>query len=64
MNALSERYGNDIPDDRIKKVDSQVEEYTKSLWDDVYKPMVDRVNKANEANTDTLLKTLKKLYEK
>lgn len=64
MNALSERYGNDIPNDRVKKVDSQVEEYTKSLWDDVYKPMVDRVNKANEANTDTLLKTLKKLYEK
>jgi len=61
---LSSQFGDDIPEGEKERIDAQVEEYTKTLWDQVYKPMMDRVVKANEHSTDQIMRTLKKLYEK
>lgn len=64
MSNLASRFGDDIPEGEKARIDEQVEEYTKTLWDQVYKPMMDRVVKANEHSTDQMMRTLKKIYEK
>ncbi len=64
MSDLTKKYGNDIPDSEMTKINSKVEEYSRSLWNDVYKPMADRVNKAQQQNADRITRYLKKLYNK
>lgn len=64
LSGLTSQFGSDIPDSERDRIDKRVEEYSKTLWDDVYKPMMERVVKDNEHSTDQLMRTLKKIYEK
>ena len=61
---LARKYGNDIPVSETARLNSQVEEYGRTLWNDVYKPMSDRVTKTQQQNADRITRYLKKLYDK
>ena len=52
----------DIPDSEMSKINEQVEKETKTLWDEVYKPMVDKVNDVIKDNRDSVLRVLRKKY--
>ncbi len=64
MSDLTKKYGNDIPASETARLNSQVEEYGRTLWNDVYKPMADRVTKTQQQNADRITRYLKKLYDK
>ncbi len=63
MEGLKAKYGEDIPDSEIARVKSKVEEYTKSLWEDVYEPQLKRLNDALDSNKKQILRSLKNKYE-
>ena len=46
----------------MSKINEQVEKETKTLWDEVYKPMVDKVNDVIKDNRDSVLRVLRKKY--
>lgn len=63
MNNLSSKYAGNIPEEEVEKVNTKVEEYSKSLWKDVYEPQVKRVNTAIEEANKYIWRALKRKYE-
>ena len=61
-NSLKSKYGSSVPEEEIVKINSQVEEYTKTLWKDVYEPQVKRINSAIEEANKRIQRALKKRY--
>jgi F0F1-type ATP synthase membrane subunit b/b' len=64
VSALTTAYGRELTDEELANIDKQVDDYAESLWDDVYKPISERVTKAHKQATDQVLRYLKKLYDK
>lgn len=62
LKQLNAQYPDGIPESEMKKVDFRVESETKTLWNEVYKPMVDRVNDVIKANSEAVLRVLRKKY--
>jgi len=61
-NNLKSKYPEGIPESELTKINDQVEKDTKTLWEEVYKPMVDKVNDVIKENRDAVLRILKKKY--
>lgn len=64
MSALVKQYGENVSDEQKARIESMVEEYGKTLWEDVYKPMADQIKKANKQASDRALRVLRKVYDK
>ena len=62
MASLSSKYNGDIPEDEVSNVESKIEEYTKTLWQDVYEPQVKRINSAIEEANKQIQRALKKRF--
>ena len=62
ISGLKAKNSGDIPDSEMSKINEQVEKETKTLWDEVYKPMVDKVNDVIKDNRDSVLRVLRKKY--
>ena len=63
LNSLKLKYQDEIPEEEMSRINEQVEKDTKKLWEDVYQPLVDKVNDAIKANRDAVLRLLKKKYD-
>lgn len=63
LGPLRSQYGDSIPEEELAKVNSKVDEYTKTLWKDVYEPQVKRINSAIEEANKQIQRALKKRYE-
>lgn len=61
-NGLKSKYPNGIPNEEVNKINKQVDQETKTLWKEVYEPLVSKVNDAIKANSDAVLRVLKKKY--
>ena len=62
MASLSSKYNGDIPEDEVSNLESKIEEYTKTLWQDVYEPQVKRINSAIEEANKQIQRALKKRF--
>ena len=62
-NSLKSQYGGSVPEEEMAKINSKVEEYSKTLWTDVYEPQVKRINSAIEEANKQIQRALKKRYE-
>ena len=62
ISGLKAKNSGEIPDSEMSKINEQVEKETKTLWDEVYKPMVDKVNDVIKDNRDSVLRVLRKKY--
>lgn len=63
MDALRKKYSDDIPESEKNRVKSKVEDYSKSLWEDVYEPQLKRLNNSLDQNKKQILRSLKQKYE-
>lgn len=63
LKKLQSTYGNNIPEEEMNRVNEQVEKDTSKLWDDVYKPLVDKVNGAIDDANKAVMRILRRKYE-
>jgi len=63
MRGLRAKYGSNIPKEEEDKVNKQVEEDTKTLWQDVYEPLLSKVNDAIDDANKAVMRILKKKFE-